>query len=127
MRRVWIWAILLIALLLVAACRPVAELEETDSSSTEPTPAQPAGVCKPEEEECEDETADETVDETTGDETAVEETDEPASSPTEETASESAAEGETADPDDPFAVQKTDWVMGADEATVTIIEYGDYQ
>ena len=129
MRRIWIWAILLVALLLVAACRPAEEPEQTS--------AEVAGVCKPEEEECADEPAEVEPAEV---EAPAEEVEEPTATPVEEVepeeeaedapteAAESAATEPPAVPeDDPFAIQDTDWVKGSDDAFFTLIEYGDFQ
>ena len=109
MRKSWIWAILLVALLLVGACRPAAD--EPESSSDEGL-----GVCKPEE-DCEDEP---------GEEAPTEEAAEPTVAPVEETDS-APSEAPVALPDDPFAVQDGEWTMGSDDAFITIIEYGDFQ
>jgi len=125
MKKGWIWAVLLIALLGVTACRPAAD----DAAHSASEAAEDLGACLPEEEACVDESAlsqtpeeetapaEEPEREETAEETPAEE---PAATDTE--VSESAPVG-----DDPFAVQETDWVMGPDDAFITLIEYGDYQ
>lgn len=113
MRKSWIWAILMIALLLVSACRPAAE--DLDSDSSEETAAEVVGACKPEE-ECDDEPVEGTE--------PVEETADPTATPVEESA---VVEPPPALGDDPLAITDADWVKGPDDAFITIVEYGDFQ
>ena len=109
MRKPWAWAIFLIALLLVTACRPAAGDLESGGSEV-------LGACKPEE-DCDDESTAEMVDPTAA--PAVEsEPQEAESAPVEEP----PALG-----DDPLAVTDADWVEGPDDAFITLIEYGDFQ
>ena len=120
MRKRWIWAVLLIALLLVAACRP--PVEDVDPGSSEVTSTEELGACKPEE-PCDDETAEP--------EAPVEETPEPAA-PTEEPEREEEVENTPTEAaavpvEDLLAVTDDDWVKGPDDAFITIIEYGDFQ
>ncbi len=105
MKRSWTWAILLIALMLIVACRPAAdsgELEDLDA-------------CPPGEEVC------------TTDETANEE---PAPAPTTPAATD--APQPTAKPvdlgADPLAIRDGDWVSGsqAEDPLFTLVEYGDF-
>ncbi len=115
MRKSWIWVILLVALLLVGACRP--EVEEPESSSSDASSTEDLGVCQPEE-DCEDEPGE--------DEAPTEEAAEPTVAPVEETDS-APSEAPVVPADDPLAVQDGDWTMGPDDAFMTIIEYGDFQ
>ncbi len=110
MRKSWIWAILLVALLLVGACRPAVEEPESGSSDA-------LGVCKPEE-DCEDELGEGKA--------PAEEVAEPTVAPVEETDS-APSEAPVVPADDPLAAQDGDWTMGPDDAFMTIIEYGDFQ
>ncbi len=120
MRRNWIWAILMVALLLVTACRPA--VENLGSEESEQIAAELLGACKPEE-ECDDETAVE--------EEPVEETAEPTAVPEAESRPEEAENAPTdAAPslgDDPLAITDGDWVKGPDDALFTLVEYGDFQ
>jgi hypothetical protein len=76
------------------------------------------GICKPEEEDCEDELGE--------GEAPAEEAAEPTVAPVEETDS-APSEAPVVPADDPLAVQDGDWTMGPDDAFMTIIEYGDFQ
>lgn len=113
MRRYRKWAALLAALLLTTACRPSVE---TDG----PDPAEEAdlGVCQTGQEDCIDEVATEAP---------ATETASPTVAPTPKpTATARAGESPAEQPGDLLAVRDTDWVMGADDALLTLIEYGDY-
>lgn len=125
MKRAWIWAVLLIALVMISACRPTADSLEDGAAAA----AEDLGACQPEDDACEVEpaaaetveestepTRETTVEETTGETTPEE------SAPTDTEVSEGALAG-----DDPFAIQKTDWVLGPEDAFITMIEYGDFQ
>ncbi len=111
MRRYWIWATLILALALVVGCRPIAAGEEP--AATEDVDL---GVCKPGEEtgDCDDDTSDE------------EPTAEPAPEPTEQPAEPVGQDPTTETLEDLLALRDTDWVLGADEPVITLIEYGDY-
>lgn len=104
MRKIWIWAVLVLALLMIAACRPEAGANDSTPSSTEDL-----GICKPEDEDCDDEGT-ETVEATRA--------------PIEET---QAVEEPIDLGDDPLAVRDTDWAKGPDDAFFTIMEYADFQ
>lgn len=119
MRRRWIWAILVIAILLVTACRPATE--EISTEGSEETTAEVLGVCKPEE-DCDDETTEEEPEEEPAEATA---TPEPESRP-EEVENEPVEEVVELG-DDPLAITDADWVKGPDDAFITLIEYGDFQ
>lgn len=101
MRKVWIWAALVLALLMFTACRPEAG---TGAVATEDL-----GICKPEDEDCGDEGA---------------EVAEATATPVEET---QVVEVPIDLGDDPLAVRETDWVKGPDDAFITILEYADFQ
>ncbi len=120
MKNLRTWAVLLAALMLTAGCRPIAE---TDNPGTvEPTlivEAEGTAICAPGENDCEDEPA--------AEETAVEQIERPTTAPTEQTAPEPAAETPVNSDEDPLAIRDTDWVMGPDDAFITLLEYGDYQ
>jgi hypothetical protein len=121
MKKGWIWAVLLVALLAISACRPAAD----DAGHNASEAAEDLGICQPEDEACVDESA---LSATPEAETATAE--EPAP---EETVDETPADANTEVPEiapppaNPFAVRETDWVMGAEDAFITIIEYADYQ
>ena len=120
MKNLRAWAVLLAALMLTAGCRPAAETDNPDPA--EPTAiveAEGTPICGPEENDCEEEPA--------AEETAVEPVERPTTAPTEQTAPEPTAERPVNSGDDPLAVRDTDWVMGADDAFITLLEYGDYQ
>jgi hypothetical protein len=113
MRRCRKWAAWLAALLLAAACRPSVE-------TNGPDPAEEAdlGVCQTGQEECTDDVASEP---------AATETVSPTVPPTPmPTATTRVDESLAEQPDDLLAVRDTDWVMGADDALLTLIEYGDF-
>lgn len=120
MRRRWIWAILVIALLMVTACRPTTE--EISSEGSEEGASEVLGVCQPEE-DCDDET-------TEGEE-PTEEPAEATATPEVEPRTEEVENVPVEEPvdlgDDPLAVTDADWVKGPDDAFITIIEYGDFQ
>lgn len=124
MKKLWIWTILLAALLLVAACRPVAELEETATAEPTATEEEELGICEPADDDCGDETA---VEEPTAVPT-VKPTAAPAIKPTEDTAETDATDPASAElVEDPLAIRDTDWVMGGGEdPIITLLEYGDF-
>ena len=101
MRKVWIWAVLVLALLMVSACRP--DAGDTASATED------LGICQPEDEDCGDE---------------VTKTADATEAPTRE----SQVEQEPIDlGENPLAVRDTDWVKGPDDAFITILEYADFQ
>jgi hypothetical protein len=127
MKKGWIWAILLVAMLVISACRPAEDDVDRDASET--AAAEDLGACQPEDEACVDESV---LSATPEEETA------PAGEPEpEETVEETPAEEPVATDaevlestplvDNPFLVRETDWVMGPDDAFITMIEYGDFQ
>jgi len=103
------WLLLLIALLVITACRPEAGLG--DAPTGVPAATEDPGICPPGEEGC-DEVAEAT---------AV-----PTARPT-ATAQPAAQTPAPAGPvEDPLAPRDTDWVKGADDPVITLIEYSDY-
>ena len=108
MNKRWIWAVLILALFVVSACRPTAEVDEynPDAESTVDE-----GICEPNDESCEDTTA-------------AEATPEPTVAPTR--APQATAAPAIDLPADPLAERPGDWVMGAEEPIVTLLEYSDY-
>ena len=125
MKKGWIWAVLLVALLAISACRPAAD----DGSGNASEAAEDLGICQPEDEACVDESA---LTATAEAETATAEEPAPAETvdetPAEEPAGANTEVPEIAPPPaNPFAVRETDWVMGAEDAFITIIEYADFQ
>jgi cyclophilin family peptidyl-prolyl cis-trans isomerase/protein-disulfide isomerase len=107
--------LLLVAMAVLAACRPAADPGNT--SPPAPAATEELGICPPGGDDCEEE-------EETG--AAAEATAPPTAVPTEDK--------QTADPtpvsaepvDDPLAVRDTDWVKGAEDPVITLIEYTDY-
>ncbi len=128
MKRGWIWAVLLVALLVISACRSVED--EAGHNGSEAAATEDLGLCQPEDETCVDESAlSETPEE---EETAPTKEPEPEETveeaPTEEPADANTEVSESAPVvENPFLVRETDWVMGPDDAFITLIEYGDYQ
>jgi hypothetical protein len=112
MKRHLSWILLLVALVVITACRPAAEVDEVTTEA--PAATDELGACQPGGDDCEDEET-----EAATDATAV-----PTAQPTTE---KEAAEPASAEPvGDPFAIRDTDWVMGAEDPVVTLIEYSDY-
>jgi hypothetical protein len=120
MKRYLSLALLLVALVVITACRPQAG--RGDTATAEPAATEELGICPPGGADCEDEGAGAT---TTAEATAV---------PTVEPTNQPAADKQTPDPSptpaepvaDPLAIHDTDWVKGAKDPVVTLIEYGDY-
>jgi hypothetical protein len=119
MRRHVFWLLLLIALAAITACRP--ESGPADLATEEPAATDDLGICPPDSEDCEDE------------ETEVAAV--PTSAPTAEPAPDQGAEETSPAPtssapaqpvDDPREIRDTDWVKGAEDPTITLIEYADY-
>jgi hypothetical protein len=100
------WLLLLIALLVITACRPEAGLG--DAPTGVPAATEDLGICPPGDEGC-DEVAEAT---------AV-----PTARPT---ATAQPAAQAPAPIEDPFALRDTDWVKGADDPIITLIEYADF-
>lgn len=119
MKRFWIWASLLLALLLVVGCRSV-----DDGQAVDPTEEASLGVCQPGEDtsDCDDEGNDE--------QPVADATTEPTREPTAEPATPVEDPQQNANPtdetNDPMAPRDTDWVLGAENPVITLIEYGDY-
>jgi cyclophilin family peptidyl-prolyl cis-trans isomerase/protein-disulfide isomerase len=106
--------LLLVALAVLAACRPAADLGNT--ATPEPAATEDLGICPPGGDDCEDE----------GTATAAEVTAPPTAEPTEDkqTADPTPVPAEPAQ--DPLAVRDTDWVKGAEDPVIILIEYTDY-
>lgn len=117
MKNLRAWAVLLAALMLTAGCRPAAETDNPGTAEPART-VEGTAICVPGENDCEDEPA--------AEETAVEQVERPTTAPTEQTAPEPTADAPV-NYDDPLAIRDTDWVMGPDDAFITLLEYGDYQ
>ena len=137
MNRRWTWAVLLIAMLFVSACRPVGEVEEP--ATLDITAGEDMGICPPDDEDCGGETAGEqevaeepTAEETVAEEPTAEPTALPTDPPTPEPVNEPTAEpvetndGGDVPVEDPFVIKDTDWTLGPEDATVTLLEYADY-
>ena len=99
------WLLLLIALLVITACRPEAALGDT--AGDEPAATEELGLCPPGEEECDDEA------EATAVPTAAAQPAEQNPTPVQPV-------------EDPFVLRNTDWIKGPDDAVITLIEYSDY-
>jgi hypothetical protein len=97
----WIW--LLVALVVITGCRSDAGLEDAAAEATAAL-----GVCPPGGEDCDDESA-----------AAEEATAVPAAQTPQQQQAPASAE-------DPLASRDTDWVKGAEEPLITLIEYADY-
>lgn len=117
MKRYGIWAMFLVALLLVVGCRPT-----EDGGADDPTTADlEIDACKPNESDCGDETA-----EAEATEAVV--TEAPANVPaaTEVPQATEVPPVEIDLGEDPFAVRETDWVKGPEDAILTLVEYADF-
>lgn len=123
------WAIVMIVLVLIAACTPQTGNKETSTGPTD-VPVTDSEVCSPDG-GCGDETAAEETATITAEPTAepaVPPTVEPTAKPTAEpTQAQQETVAETAVPvEDLLEVQETDWTMGPEDALFTLIEYSDY-
>jgi len=106
--------LLLVALVVITACRPAAGLGDT--ATAEPAATEELGVCPPGGEDCEDEGAGATAEATaapTAEPTADKQAADPSPTPAEP-------------PEYPLALRDTDWVTGAKDPVITLIEYSDY-
>ncbi len=117
MKNLKVWAVLVAALMLIVGCRPTGETDIPGTAELTLTEDGEA-VCEPEDTDCEEEP--------TAGEAAAEQVEGPTTAPAEQAASEQTAETPV-NPDDPFAIRDSDWVMGPDDALITLLEYGDYQ
>jgi hypothetical protein len=110
--------LLLVALAVITACRPAAGLGDT--ATAEPAATEELGVCPPGGEDCEDEGTG-----ADAEATAV---------PVADATAKPAEDKQAADPspapaepvEDPLALRDTDWVKGAKDPVITLIEYSDY-
>lgn len=123
MKRSWQWAVLLIALLVVVACRPVTDFGEQATAEPGETEELEPGLCPPDQEDCGDEEVEQETE-------AAQETVEPTAvpEPTEVPADDPTVEPEvTVDVEALLAVKETDWVKGAgEEPVITLLEYADF-
>jgi hypothetical protein len=110
MKRHLAWILLLVALVVITACRP--DAGEGDVTTEDPAATEDLGLCPPGGDDCEDEEADPAAEAT-----AV---------PTPEPAAEEGAMGSAEPDNDPLALRDTDWVMGSEDPVITLIEYSDY-
>jgi hypothetical protein len=106
--------LLLVGLVVITACRPAAD--PGDTATAEPAATEDLGLCPPGGEDCEEESSGATA-EATAIPTAIPTADEQ----TAETSPTPAGPTE-----DPLASRDTDWVKGAKDPVITLIEYGDY-
>ena len=119
MRRYAFWLLLVITLVAITACRP--ESGSGDVVTDEPAAADDLGICPPDSEDCEDEE----------NEVAANPTTVPTAEPTREQSAEETSTAPTdsapAQPvEDPREIRDIDWVKGAEDPTITLIEYADY-
>lgn len=114
MKRRLAWILLLVVLAMVTACRPAGSLG--DAAKEESAATEELGICPPDSEDCDDEESDvgtEATEVSTPQTTEKEQAAEPDSSPANPT-------------DNPLAPRDTDWVKGAEDPLITLIEYADY-